>query len=188
MRLDTQTGLRLLEEAKSGLVTFDIESTGLKADYGTPICVSFKPYGKKPFTLSVKELGNDKAMLKETAKILSSYECWMTYYGSLFDIKMLNTRMLKHGLDPLPKRLHIDLYFKLKNHLLLNGKSLGNVGRFLKCGEEKMSVHQDVWAEMGFQMKKHLPVMIERCESDTILLENVYDKTKHLIGGVDRWK
>lgn len=188
MKLDVQDGLKLLEESKYGLVTFDIESTSLDAGYGSPICVSLKPYGEKPYTLSVKQLGNDVKLLKDVAEELAQYQCWMTYYGALFDIKMLNTRMLKHGLAPLPKRLHIDLYFKLKSHMLLKGKSLGNIGKYLRCEEDKMSVHQDAWSEMGFKMATHLPQMIKRCESDTILLENVYNKTKHLIGNVERWK
>jgi uncharacterized protein YprB with RNaseH-like and TPR domain len=45
MQLNTQTYLDLVENAKK-LVFFDIESTGLRGDYGSIICASFKPYNE----------------------------------------------------------------------------------------------------------------------------------------------
>jgi hypothetical protein len=94
---------------------------------------------------------------------------------------MLNTRRLKWGVAPVESRHHLDMYFILKPKTLMGRRSMAAYAAFLGTPEQKMSVNQDAWSEMAFNMKKHLPTMIKRCESDCAVLEDVYKKTRHLI-------
>lgn len=185
MKVDTQDYLDLVEGAGK-LVTFDIEATGLKGDYNTILCVSLKPYGKKPYTFSVGTVGHDKAVVKAVAAELAKYSVWMTYYGKGFDVPMINTRLLRWGLPPLEKRPHIDMYYALKSKLLTGRKSQAHLLSWLGTPEAKMTVSATVWSEILAEPKKHMPTMVKRCESDTIGLEALYRRTRHLIVDINK--
>lgn len=183
MKIEVQRYLDLVEQANS-LLFLDIEATGLKGDYNSVLCVSLKPYGGKPYTFSVKAAGNDVRVVREVKEELKKFDCVVTYYGSGFDLPMLNTRLLKWGYDPLEPIHHIDLYYKLKSRLLTGRKSQGHLLSWLGTPEQKMSVGASAWSEMGFKLDEHMPTMIERCESDVAGLQALYQKTRHLIGDI----
>lgn len=178
MNVDTQDYLDLVERAGE-LVFFDVESTGFKADYDSALCVSFKRFGEKPFTLSVKQVGNDQKLVREVRDVLEEFQCWVTYYGKGFDTPFINTRLMKWGLGPVQPRHHLDMYFMLKPKTSMSRKGLGAFARFLKVDTPKIDVSQNVWSEISFKME-HMKPMIERCEGDCITLEEIYNKTRHL--------
>ena len=184
MQIDPQDYLDIIERS-GDLVFFDIESTGFKADYDSALCISFKEYGKKPFTLSVKQVGNDQKLIREAKEVLESYSCWVTYYGKGFDVPFLNTRLMKWGQMPVEARHHLDLYFTLKPKTSMSRKGLGAFARFLKVDTPKIDVDQNVWSEISFKME-HMKLMTERCEGDCITLEQLYDKTRHVVREIKR--
>jgi len=185
MQLSAQTYLDLVE-ATGKLVFVDIEALGLKADYGSLLCVSIKPYGRKPYTLSIKQAGNDQRLVREVKEELEKYECWCGYFSKGFDIPFLNTRLLKWELLPIDKRHHIDMYYTLKSNLLTARKSQAHLLGWLRTKEEKMSVSASDWSELPFKMKEHMPVMRARCESDVTGLEALYRRCRHVIHDIKR--
>ena len=185
MKVEVQEYLDLVE-ATGKLAFVDIEASGLRGDYNSIHCISVKPFDKKPYTYSIKALGNDVKVVRDFKEDLKQYGCIATYYGSGFDLPMINTRLLKWGQKPLEPIFHIDLYYKLKSRLLTARKSQGHLLSFLETPEEKMSVSASAWSEMGFKLAEHLPTMIERCESDVAGLEALYKRTRHLIGDIKR--
>lgn len=186
MRIEVQEYLDLVEQT-SQLVFFDIEALGLTADYGSIICVSFKPYGKKPYTLSIKQAGNDQKLVREVRDELLKYSCWCTFFGKGFDVKYLDTRLLKWGLRPVRGlRPHLDLFFTAKSNLLTGRKGQAHLLNWLRTKERKMSVSASDWSEFPFQIKKHLPTMIKRCESDVIGLEALYTDFRYLVKDITR--
>jgi len=121
---------------------------------------------------------------KDVVRLMTSTGTYIAEgYGqhNCFDIPMVNTRLLRWGSSPVEKRLHIDLYFVLKYGLLTGRKSQAHLLEWLGTPEKKMSVSASVWSELPFKMKEHLPVLIERCESDVEGLEALYKRTRHLI-------
>jgi len=185
MQIDAQDYLDMAEESGK-LVFFDIEATGLKGNYNSVLVVSLKPYGEEPYSFHIEAVGNDQKVLREAKTELESYHCWVSYYGKGFDIPMLQTRLLKWGQRPIESRHHIDMYYVGKSHTLLSPRSMAAVASFLGTPEQKMSVGPDAWSEMGFNMKKHMPTMIKRCESDTAVLEDVYKKQRHIIKDIKK--
>lgn len=184
MKVDAQDFLRLAEKSHS-LAFVDIEATGLRADYCSTLVVSIKPYGLKPYSLTVNQVGNDIGVVMAAKKELEKYDAWVTFYGKGYDIPFLNTRLLKWLKAPIEKKPHVDMYYTLKYGTLLSRRSMAHMARFLKEGEQKQDVGPDVWAEIGSQpgaMKK----MRARCESDVRVLEDLYNKTKHLIKDISR--
>ena len=185
MNVDPQEYLDLVEH-DSSIVFVDIEALGLRADYGSVLCVSIKPYNKKPYTLSIKQAGNDQRLVREAKEELEKYRCWVTYFGKGFDIPYLNTRLLKWSLLPIEKRHHVDMFFTLKSNLLTARKSQAHLLGWLRTKEEKMSVSASDWSELPFKIKEHLPVMIKRCESDVSGLEALYRRCRHVIHDIKR--
>jgi uncharacterized protein YprB with RNaseH-like and TPR domain len=181
IKVEIQHYLDLIERDPNGIVFWDLETTGLKGDYNSIICASLKPYGKKPFSFTVKQVGNDQKLVRELGDALEEYHVWATYYGKGFDVLMANTRRLKWGLNPIQSRHHLDFYYILKAHTLTGRRSMAAMASFLGTKEQKMSVGQEVWSEIAFKLDEHLPTMIKRCESDCAVLEDVYRKSRHLI-------
>lgn len=184
MQIDAQDYLRLVEKSKT-LAFVDIEATGLKGDYNSVLVVSIKPYGEKPYSIVVNQVGNDVGVVMEAAKELAKYDCWATYYGKGFDIPMLNTRLMKWGKKPIPKRHHLDLYYTIKAGTVMSRRSMAQVAGLLNTHDDKMGVSPNAWSEIGFD-KKHMKTMVARCESDTSVLEQIYERTKHIIVEIKR--
>lgn len=181
MQIDAQDYLKFIEETNQ-LCFFDIEASGLRGDYNSVFVVSILPFkDKKPYSFSIKQAGNDQKVVNDAKEALSNYHCWSGYYSKGFDKPMLNTRLLKWGQSPLPSRHHIDMYYSLKYNILTARKSQGHLLSWLGTPEQKMSVSADAWSEMPFKIKEHLPIMIDRCESDVMGLRDLYIRTRHLI-------
>lgn len=180
MQIDTQRFLRLVESANT-LGFIDIEASGLRGDYNTMLCASIKQFQTEPTTHSVSKVGKDRATLIKTKASLEGLDCWVTYYGRGFDIKMLNTRLLIHKIDPIEKRPHIDMYYQLKAKTIMSRRSQGHYCSWLQLDEQKMSVSADDWAQAAAEWKRIKPTMVARCESDVNGLQGLYERTKHLI-------
>ena len=188
MQVNEQDYLRLVEGANK-ICFFDIESTGFKGDYDSILVGSITGYqDRKSHNFVIQQVGNDKRIAREIKECLESYDCWVTYYGKGFDLPMLNTRLLKWGYMPVDKRPHLDLYFSLKANLNTSRKSLGHLVSWLNLPdqEDKMGVSADTWNQINVNFKRNIRVLTERCESDTRILRDLYNKTKHLVREIKR--
>ena len=186
MQLDTQDFLRLVEYNKS-IGFFDLESTGFKGDYNSIIVGSITA-GDITTSYPIRQVSNDRGIIREIKEHLEGLDCWVTYYGKGFDLPMINTRLLKWGMKPVVKRPHIDLYYTLKYNLNTSRKSLGHMVSWLGIPEQehKMGVSADTWNQLAVDFKKNIKILTERCESDTRILKDLYNKTKHLIMDIKR--
>lgn len=186
MQIEAQDYIRLVEAANT-LCFFDIEATGLRGDYNSVLVASIKPYNSDPYSIVVKQPGNDQGVVRAVKAELEKYDCWVTYYGKGFDIPMINTRLLKWRSAPVDKRHHIDMYYSLKSNLLTARRSQGHLLSWLGTPEQKMTVGADVWNEVIQDPKgPAMKTMIERCESDVVGLQGLYEKTKHVIREIKR--
>lgn len=179
MQFKAQEFLPIVEESHK-LLTFDIEATNLRGDYGSILCASFRPYGKDVITVSVDQPGDDKKVVREIKEIMSAYPCWVSYYGKGFDVPMIQTRLLVNGYKQLEKKHHIDLYYVLKYKLLTARRSQAHLLRLLETQQQKLDVSANAWNQV-MHSAKAMDLMRERCESDTEGLQALYDKTRHLI-------
>lgn len=183
--VDAKDYLRLLEDANR-IVFVDIEATGLRGDYNSALVVSIKPYHSAPFSLTCERPGHDQKLVREAKEALEQYDAWVTYYGKGFDLPFLNTRLLRWKRPPIEKRHHLDLYFTLKSNLLTARKSLAHLCRFLDTPEQKMDMSPEDWNKIVENPDKWMPKMVQRCESDVIGLQDLYDKTKHIVREIKR--
>ena len=181
MQLAARDFLRLAEAANS-LCFFDLESTGLKGDYNSVLVVSILAYqNEKAVSFCIERPGIDCKVVREARDYLRTFDCWVSYYGKGFDFPMINTRLLRWGLEPLERKPHIDLYYSLKSNLNTSRRSQAHLLTWLGTPEQKMSVGADKWNEVLSDPVKNMPIMRRRCESDCKGLRDLYKKTSHLI-------
>lgn len=184
MQIRADEALPLLERA-GALAFVDIEAANLNADYGTVVVVSVKPYKQPPVTFDAPP-GRDRGLVQEVAEELHKYQCWVTFYGRRYDIPFLNSRLLYHGFAPLEKRHHIDMWMVVKMRTHLSRRNQAHLLSWLGTPESKMSVSPNVWAEMAVKPKEKLAILRERCESDVIGLEAMYERCKRAIAEITR--
>lgn len=186
MKIEANEFLELCEAANK-LAFFDIESTGLRGDYNSVLVVSVKPFKGDPVTFHVKQPGNDQKVVRDAKNELEKYTVICGYYSKGFDIPMLNTRLLKWGSEPIAKILHLDMYYTLKYNLLTGRRSQAHLLEWLETPQQKMTVGADEWVKiLRDPMGKPMKTMIARCESDCTGLQNLYERTKHLIREIKR--
>jgi len=188
MQLDEKTFLRMAE-ASGELVFVDIETTNLQSDYGSVLMVSILPYNEdKVTTYSVKRnaIGNDQKVVREAVEHLNEMACWCTFYGKMFDIPFLRSRLLKWGMNlELDKRHHIDLYWIIRANTNTSRRSQAHLLNWLGTPHEKMSVSASTWSDVT-QDPKALSILKDRCESDVLGLRDLYNRTKHFIRNIQR--
>lgn len=178
MQVEAQEFLSLVEETNR-ICFFDLESTGFNGDYCSILTVSILPYkDKKPITFAISKTGQDKKVVKATIEEMNKYSVWVGYYSKMFDVPMINTRATLHGLAPLEKKPHLDMYFLLRSRLNCSRRSQAHYLDWFNLSEKKMTLSPDEWNQVH---QKGTKVMQERSESDVRGLRGLYDRTKHLV-------
>lgn len=185
MQLDAQDYIRLVEKNKS-LAIWDLETNGLNADYGGLLCGSVKTVNGPIRTFAIEQLGNDRKVARELKAYLEGFDAWVTQYGKMFDVKFLNTRLLKWGLEPLDPRPHIDTFFIVKTHMKLSSASQAQILSFLGTTQQKYHIGPETWAEIGADFDEKMKVIVKRCETDVRGLEQGFHKIKHVIRDIKR--
>lgn len=145
-----------------------------------------KPFAEPPISFVVNKPGNDKGVVSNARDFLHKYPIWVSYFGRRFDFRMLQGRLLKHGLVPLRRYHHIDLYAVLKSGVNTSRRSMAHYSSWLETDEQKMSVSPDVWAKVCAEPKKWLPKLQKRCEMDVRETEGLYKRTRQLIKEITR--
>lgn len=161
------------------ILVFDLETCGVsfKANSGFLLCAGIKELGK-PVQLLVRDNIqpdplNDKKLCKEVASLLSSADMWVTHNGKWFDVKYLNSRLLKWGLPPLPSIPHFDTCETGFKKLAIKN-SLKEMGKYLGCKTSKYEVSMDEWVRAYAGDKKAMSEIVKHCKQDVELTEQVY--------------
>ena len=169
MKVEVPQFLKLVE-ANNSILFFDLETQGLNADYGRILV-----YSRKFNNSDIRTTFGERRILRAMKSDFEKADMLVGYNSRLFDVAYANTRLLELGEPPLPKKHHLDMYFALKSKLRTTSKAMGAIGTLLNLAEDKMKVAPKEWRNAN------LPVLASRCESDVRLLQQVYNKTKHLV-------
>lgn len=171
------------------ILCWDVESTHLRGDFATLLCIGYKWLGeKKTHVLNVmdypgwdKDKTNDKGLVKAFLEVYNSADVTVTYYGKGFDLKMINAKALEHGLPypaPIPM---VDLYYVVRGNLSLSRKSLENVGIFAGLTTKKTPVTAVAWKKAATGHKPSINYVVAHCKADVLLLEEAYLKLRPLM-------
>jgi uncharacterized protein YprB with RNaseH-like and TPR domain len=169
------------------LAVWDLETTGLKGDFGRLLCGSILSYpsGKiKTFRIDHVNGGSPNKDGPLAVAIRDEIERhWISagYFSKGFDFSMLNTRLVVAGERKIESHLHIDpiWFYKGWRGLSMRSSSLATVAKVLGFEETKMDVPDTIWQEARYGNQEALDVLQERCESDCKLTLKVI---KHALG------
>lgn len=171
------------------ILVWDIESTGLVADFGTLLCVGYRWLGEKkvhvPSIMDYpgweKDPTNDKALTRDFLKVFETADMTVTYFGSVFDKKFFQAKCLEHNLGIPPNTPMVDLFFTVKSNLALSRKSLQNVGYYLNLSSEKTPVEGKLWRRASSGHVPSLKAIVKHCKADVEVLEEAYMRLRPLV-------
>lgn len=129
---------------------------------------------------SVKNIENDKELLKEVWKLMDEADVLLTQNGVKFDIKKLNARFVINGLQPPSSFKNIDTLKIAKKYFGFTSNKLEYMTDKL-CIEHKKSKHKkfsgfDLWAECLKGNKEAWDEMKDYNIQDILSLEELYNK------------
>lgn len=178
------------------ILVFDIESTNLKANFGSILCVGYKFVGQRsthvPSILDyhdicnhcdrIEDPENDRELLKEFSRVYNSADIVVSWYGKGFDVPFIQTRLLFHKLPPLSPVPHVDGCRDIaQKYLKLHSNRLGAVQEFLDLPNAKTPLASKEWNLARAGKKRGLKYVIEHCKQDVLVLEEAYLKLRNLM-------
>lgn len=153
------------------------------------ICAAWKWLGAKQIhTTSVldrpalfkKAPSNDQHVIRTLHNVLSQADVIVAHNGDQFDTKYVETRMLFHGLAPLPPITSIDTCTVAKQRFKFNSNKLDYLGAFLNVGRKKPTTN-GLWLRVLKGDRSAIREMVEYNKGDVALLERVFTKLRPYI-------
>lgn len=146
------------------------------------ICVSWKWENEDTvYNITWKELWNDKELLKVFVEELNKADEIIGHNSDKFDIKWLRTRCLFHGIPFNSVIKSLDTLQKARYYFNFPTNRLNDIGRYLNIGE-KLPTSPDLWKRVCFNNDKEaLKQMVNYCNKDVILLEDIYHKIQSYV-------
>lgn len=139
------------------------------------ICISYKWEGQeKVHSIKWDKDQCDKTLVEKFVKILNQADEICAHNGDRFDIKKIRTRAILHNVPMKPKYRSIDTLKKAKSHFSFNSNSLNSLAMDLGLGEKLKHTGFDMWVDVLNKDKDALKLMIEYCNKDVVLLEDVF--------------
>lgn len=119
---------------------------------------------------------SDKVIVEEMFPVLAEADEIVYQNGDRFDLPWLRTRGLLHGLSPLPNYKTFDTLKVLRQKFYFNSNRLDYVAKMLGLGG-KIKTEFNLWKDVVLDKNPEaLTKMVEYCEHDVVLLEQVYHR------------
>lgn len=139
------------------------------------ICISYKWEDEdKVHTLSWDDNRCDKQLLIDFIKIANEADEMIAHNGDRFDIKKIRTRCIYHRIPMFPKYRTLDTLKKAKSGFNFNSNRLDYIAKFLGVGAKLKHEGFPMWVKCMQGDEQALKDMIEYCEMDIIVLEDVW--------------
>jgi uncharacterized protein YprB with RNaseH-like and TPR domain len=183
-----------LDPDQMRVALLDIEATGLRGDFGMILCCVIKPIGgrdtRQIFKLDFDNpdlLNAEKNMLLEIKTCLEGFQGSCGYFSSRYDIPMLRTRMIYHGIKPIPKQKHLDVYFTVKRIINTSSRRMERVGDLMRVNarkdlpqKTKMDINE--WIKVAFSRDKtSLGYIVDHCIADVDMLEGILEELRDFV-------
>lgn len=171
------------------ILSWDIEASNLAADFGIVLCVGFKEVSKgKPQVLNILDfpgkdlIARERNLLIAVSKQLLDCECWLTHFGTYYDLPFVNTRLLYHKLPILPPNFAmIDTWKISRNRLKMRNNRLVTISEFLGTKDEKNAIKPEQWIRALGGHGPSMDYIVEHCRRDVLVLEEAYLRLRPLV-------
>lgn len=130
---------------------------------------------------------DDSKLVKAVKQSLESYDIIVGWNSKLFDLPIVNARLLAAGEDPCDPLMHIDLMYKGTGSAVRVGrKSLDNVSRYFGVETKKTPLDPRIWDKADHGDKDAYDKIIEHNIADVYVTRDVYGKLKRLVRNIHR--
>jgi len=139
------------------------------------ICISYKWLDEdRTYTIAWDKNQDDKFLLEQFIEVLNEADLIVAHNGDRYDIKFIKARAVKQGLKMRIKYPSFDTLKVAKSKFLFNSNKLDYLGEFFGLGK-KIPTTMALWDGVILdKCPKAMNKMIEYCERDVKLLEDIY--------------
>lgn len=134
-----------------------------------------KWYGEKEIAFDSIHQSSLDHVLKGIHKLLDEADVVVHFYGSKFDVPMLNTEFVKRGMKPYSPVKQVDLKKIASEQFRFPSNKLEYVAKALGLGE-KLDTDFNLWVNCMKNKPDAWKKMEAYNKQDVILLEKLYDK------------
>lgn len=139
------------------------------------ICGSWLELGNKnPQVISTYN-EDDKKVAKKLRDVLYNADLIIAHNGDKFDLRKLNTRLIYHGLEPLPPIRSVDTLKEARRIAYFTSNKLDYLGTFLGVGK-KIETSKGLWIKALNGNKTAIKEMAKYNKQDVLLLRDIYLK------------
>lgn len=131
-----------------------------------------KRYAKNPH--------DDRYVVETLHRLLSEADVSVAHFGDAFDKKMVEGRVLYHGLPALPPLTTVDTYKIAKSRFRLNSYRLDYLGKYLGLGGKKHTP-PGLWLDVLKGDKIAVKTMVDYNKRDVSLLKDVFMRLRAYI-------
>lgn len=177
-----------MQNGNAQILIYDLETTNLKADFGTLLCVGYKWLGEDAQVLAItddkhwqKAPWDDKKLIERFMEVYNQADMVITYFGKGFDQPWLYAKLLKHRLTIPDNIPHVDLFFTVKSNMCISRKSLANVSYYLDLEAKKTPVDGQIWVKAGMGDAESIKYIVDHCYADVDLTEELYLRLRPLM-------
>ena len=133
------------------------------------------------------DITNDKELVRSIRDHLNDQDIWVTWNGKLFDVPVLNGRLIFHGLEPLRNKMHIDLMYKATGSSVRIGRrSLLSVSEYFGVANRKTPLTVSIWDAAMAGKPGAYELIAEHGSADVLVTRDVFNVLKPQIGNVQR--
>lgn len=167
------------------ILFFDIESAGVNAlhsDLGFCIIFGYKwAHEKEVHALTVDRASlrkfSDKKLLQQASAIFSEADLVVAHFGSVFDRRFIQGRLLVNGLPPIPQTKMRDTCFIARSVANFSSNRLKHLAKLLGFRNQKLENNWPVaWFQVMQGNMKALAGLAHYCKGDILALEELYYK------------
>jgi hypothetical protein len=125
-----------------------------------------------------KDKTDDSALVRDLHRMMSEADIIVAQNGDQFDLKMVNTRFLIHGMEPAPPIKSIDTLKEFRKNFMLHGNSQDNVCRRLGTGRKLPHTGKKLWFDCMKGVPRAVKLMRRYNAQDVRGLEGNYLKIR----------
>ncbi len=165
------------------ILFYDIESGGvnaLRSDLGFVLMFGYKwAHEKQAKILTIKKEDlkhfNDGPVLKALSKKIEVADLVVAHYGSVFDRRFIQGRLLIHKLPPIPPTKMRDTCMIARSVANFSSNRLKHLAKILNLRHQKL---ENSWPSAWFKVMQGdmnaLRGMADYCKGDVLALEELY--------------
>ncbi len=177
----------------------DLESSSLRSDTGYIICGGIKPIGGEKVCIGLADVKRPKDVLAIDSHLVRAlrdemlkYDGWITWNGKMFDLPLLNDRLMFAGERPIERRFHLDImYYFRQGQSRITSSRLDWVAKALGVPVSKTALDLKTWMRAGAEAirnfrdgRENYDYIIEHNLADLDVTEAVYPFAKPRIRNI----